>query len=371
MTNKKLIYLTYQTFPANTANSSQTISNISHLADEGIEVHLYFPLRNSRSTDDLNKLKKFYNTNSDFKVFGLDHNYPHGKLNFLKPFWFHLSHFFWSKKIIKNYFKEISKNVFFTRSEWIAYFLASQGSNVVFEIHQTSKIRDLVVQKLKKMENIKFICLNENLQKNYNINNNCIVLHNGVDVSYKNTKSELLTKPYSIIFVGNISRFNESRGLEDIITWFDDPVLKNNYILEIVGGDSKPVENLKILVKNLNLQDSVLINGWVDKTSVVQKMQKSNIGLLMNNNKNLHSYFYTSPLKYFEYLNSNLSIVAVDFPSHKVLPFSDYINFFKYGDKYSFVEALSKSKNKILLSDEDLYTISLSNRAKKIINFIF
>ncbi len=371
MTNKKLIYLTYQTFPANTANSSQTILNIHHLIQEGVEVELYFPLRSPESSDEINKIKSFYNIDSEFKIVGCKHNYPHGKLNFAKGLWFHFSHFFWSKNIINNYFKEDTKDVFFTRSEWVAYFLAMKDRIVVFEIHQTSKIRNLVVKKLKNMKNVKFIFLNENLQKKYHIYQNATVLHNGTKLSNITPNNILSTNPNSIIFVGNISRFEKSRGLEDIIKWFEDPVLKNNYVLEIVGGSKKSVESLKKIVSKLNLENCIFINGWVNKESIIHRMQKSNIGLLMNNYENLHSYFYTSPLKYFEYLNSKLSVVAVDFPSHRALPFNENISFFDYGDKYSFIDALNKSKTNKPLTDDELFKVSLNNRAKKIISFIF
>ena len=43
--NKSLNYITYQTFPAQTANSLQTISNIRYLVKKGVKVSLYFPLR--------------------------------------------------------------------------------------------------------------------------------------------------------------------------------------------------------------------------------------------------------------------------------------------------------------------------------------
>ena len=41
----ELNYVTYQTFPAKTANSLQTITNIKYLIRNGIKVKLYFPMR--------------------------------------------------------------------------------------------------------------------------------------------------------------------------------------------------------------------------------------------------------------------------------------------------------------------------------------
>ena len=42
----KLVYITYQTFPAFTANSIQTMTNIKFFCKLGIGVTLIFPLRN-------------------------------------------------------------------------------------------------------------------------------------------------------------------------------------------------------------------------------------------------------------------------------------------------------------------------------------
>ena len=57
--NKKLNYVTYQTFPAQTANSLQTISNVRYLVKNGVRVKLYFPLREEQSTSDIKSLQNF------------------------------------------------------------------------------------------------------------------------------------------------------------------------------------------------------------------------------------------------------------------------------------------------------------------------
>ena len=54
---KSLFYVTYQSFPADTANSIQTISNIKYFLKNGIDVTLFFPLRENNSSDDLEIIK--------------------------------------------------------------------------------------------------------------------------------------------------------------------------------------------------------------------------------------------------------------------------------------------------------------------------
>ena len=71
--NKKLNYVTYQTFPAQTANSLQTISNIRYLIKCGVSVNLYFPLREKQSTADLNSLQGFYKFTETFNSVSYTH----------------------------------------------------------------------------------------------------------------------------------------------------------------------------------------------------------------------------------------------------------------------------------------------------------
>lgn len=368
---KKLIYVTYQTFPANTANSLQTISNITYLSKNECDVDLYFPLREENSSGDFATISAFYSVDATFNTFGLKHNYPHGKVQFLKPLFYHISHYLWSKKTIKKYFKHNSHDFFITRSDWIAYFLGKQGSNVTFEVHQTSKLRSFILKKLSTLSNVKILFLHENLKKRYentNYNKN-IVLHNGVDASlFNNNVSKEKNK---IVFLGNLTRFNQTRGVEKLITFFHDDYIKENFRLDIIGCSNKEQKTIIEFLKKHNLEDTIATYGWLNRKDAITKIQKAEYGLLLNTPENEHSYLYTSPLKYFEYLYAGLKVLAVDFPSHRDLPLSKNMNFFDLEDSESFSKALKNAEETNILSSEDLSLITLDSRAKKIIEFIF
>ena len=81
---KKLTYITYQTFPAKTANSIQTISTIKHLTRAGLDTTLIYPLRNQESSDDLLQLKNHYKFEDNIKLMALFTLYLLKELNFLK-----------------------------------------------------------------------------------------------------------------------------------------------------------------------------------------------------------------------------------------------------------------------------------------------
>lgn len=367
---KSIIYLTYQTFPAKTANSIQTISNIKYFILNGINVTLVFPLREASSSSDLEKLQNFYNFKEFINLIGITHNYLHGKTKRFNFIFYHLSHYLWSKKTILNLYKNDQINTFFTRSDWVAYFLAKQNSKVVFEIHQVSKLRKFIVKNLSSKQNVKFIFLNELLKKEFPKVKNSIVAHNGVD-EFQFSNSNKVKDKNSILFLGNTSRFKKSRGLPEIIEWFSDSRINENFKLTIVGGNSFEVKSLNTQISKLNLTKSITIHEWVNRNKVIDFMQNAEIGLLLNSPENLHSFLYSSPLKYFEYLYSRLKVVAVDFPAHRVLPLNKNISFFENGNKESFITALLNTSSLTVLSDDEQNSITLNCRIKLISDFIF
>ena len=107
----------------------------------------------------------------------------------------------------------------------------------------------------------------------------------------------------------------------------------------------------------------------MSRKDTIKNLQKAEIGIMVNSSDNKHSLLYTSPLKYFEYLASDIKIIATDFPSHKELPYSENILFFKENKLNSFIDCLNKVSAKPP-TKLDKSIISLDYRAKKIIEFI-
>jgi len=164
---KTLNYITYQTFPASTANSLQTISHLNHFSLKGWTVRLFFPLRERGSTDNVDELNSFYQIDRNIEVNGIKHPYPFGKIKVLEKFMYSISHYLWCRNFIKNGLNLSSQEFYMTRSDWIAYYLAKSGNNVVFEIHNYSRTRNYVLRKISKFENIKLIFLTEELRNSF------------------------------------------------------------------------------------------------------------------------------------------------------------------------------------------------------------
>lgn len=357
-----LNYITYQSFPADTANSLQTISNLKYFIKNGYEVNLFFPLREKNSSDDLGQLQKKYNFTDNINVFGTKHNYPFGKFVYFKKIIFHFSHFLWSKKITKG-FNDVN-DFYITRSDWVFYFLAKKNLNVIFECHQYSKTRSFVFKKVKNFQNAKIIFLNEFIKNEFGLlNNKCLVLPNGVDLELFNKQLEQDKANNKVIFVGNLLRFGKQRNLDFIIEAFRT---LEDFNLTIVGGPSDISKKLSNYVKKMNIKN-VSIKGRLDRVATINEIESSSYGLLINSDDKL-SKLYTSPLKYFEYLAAKLKVIAVNFPSHSLLPEQENIYYFEYKDVNSFKNAIFEASQSQFF-DIDIEKYSLSNRVKQIIQF--
>lgn len=368
----KLIYLTYQTFPANTANSLQTITMLKYFSRSSYDVELIFPNRADNSSGDIEILQKHYDFKESYDVTLTKHNYPFRdyktKVYFTK-LRFHISHFLWSLNVVKRVADDQkSDTLFFTRSDWVFYFLSKKNKNVTFECHQTSIIRKFVISRAIKCPNSKVIFTNDLLKKEFFNNDSfpdkILVSHNSYDGDFftDKNKEKISNK---VIFVGNLLRFEGTRGIDFLIDAFNDSRLKQ-YTLEIIGGPENIKNELKGKLKNSNIH----LSGQKNRVETIESILTSCVGVLINTSSNRHSTHHTSPLKFFEYLRSGLNVVAVDFPSHRNLPFSEQIYFFKEKDSESLIRAILEASKEALNTYSNLDKHSYEERANTILKFI-
>ena len=363
--NKTLNYISYQSFPAETANSLQTISNLKYLKKNNLNVNLYFPLREKNSSGNLKILQDYYLFDEDINVKGLGHPYPFGKTKYFQKIFFHVSHFLWAKSTTKRFQYENQKDEnFLTRSDWVLYFMAKKNFNIIFECHQYSKVRNFVLKKVSSYKNVKIIFLNEFIRDEFKIPfSKYTILPSAVDFDIFDKHPEIEKIENKISFVGNLLRFGKERNLDKIIDAFSTSELKK-YQLYIIGGPETEVKKIRETLKK-NSVSNIELTGRLDRKEVIEELLSSSVGLLINSSDK-HSKFFTSPLKYFEYLAAKLKVVAIDFPSHKILPNQENVYFFSE-DKNSLIKAVKDAFNADFknISKEN---ISLNKRAQKIIS---
>ena len=362
--NKILNYITYQTFPADTANSLQTISNLKYFVKNSYDVYLYFPLREKQSSDDLKILQEKYNFSETINIIGSDHPYPFGKLKRLKKIFYHISHFLWAKKICKNFSTNSKQSEYFlTRSDWVFYFLSKKNLNIIFECHQYSKIRHFVFKRVSHLENTKIVFLNEFIKQEFGlINIKSEIIPSGVDLELFNNLQNITKVENKFIFVGNLLRFDKGRNLEFIFEGFKN---LSNFELTIVGGPESESKKLNELVKKQGLTN-IAIKGRLNRKDTIQEIMSSSYGLLINS-EDKHSRLFTSPLKYFEYIAADLKVIAVDYPSHNILPEQQNIFMFENNNLESFEKSINDA-SKHDFEHFEIEKYSLDNRVKKILD---
>ena len=369
----KITYLTYQSFPSEKANTLQTISNLKHIVRQGVVVDLIFPKREERSTGSLKKIQEHYQFEDHINLRLEKHPFPFGRIKILEKFIFIVSHFLWANYIVNKLNREkYQTEAYITRSEWIFYFLSRKDRNVTYECHQSSKIKKIIIPISLKKNNSKVIFLNKNLEKKILKNSlnldKTIVLHNGVDEDY--FKKDIKKNKNEIIFVGNLRRFSKNRNLEFLINSFEKEYILSTYKLKIIGGSEEEKESLDKLIRNKNLQKKVEVISYLNRQQTTYEIQKSSIGILINSNDNDHSVYFTSPLKYFEYLRGGLKVIAVDFPAHRELPFNELITFFEENNIDDFEKSLKNLSFSKTMNSVDFNKISLQSRASRIIDFV-
>tara|TARA_B100000900_G_scaffold296117_1_gene254680 strand:+ start:217 stop:1326 length:1110 start_codon:yes stop_codon:yes gene_type:complete len=362
--NKVINYISYQSFPAETANSLQTISNLKYLKINNYDIRLFFPLREKNSSDDLKTIQKYYLLNQEIDIKGIKHPYPFGKIKYFNKLLFHISHYLWAKSTSKKFNDDKYKNeFFFTRSDWVLFFLAKKNYKIIFECHQYSKVRNFVFTKVASKDNVKVIFLNDFIRKEFSeVDTKNILLPSGVDLEIFNTSRVDKKVSKKISFIGNLLRFGKERSLDTVINAFSSPELRD-YQLNIAGGPDSEAKKIKDLLLEKNIPN-IKVTGRLNREEIVQELLSSSVGLLVNA-PDKHSKYFTSPLKYFEYLTASLKVVAVDFPAHRVLPNQENIFYFE-NNKNSLIEAIKKACNSDF-KEIELEEISLNNRAKKII----
>ena len=365
---RKITYITYQGIPSlsTIAHGIHTFSNIKYFAKNDYKVNLIFPLREKGSTTDINKLKNFYEIDEDFEIQATKHYLPFGRVRILKKYMYIFSHIIWSFYVSNKISREKDLYVF-TLSDWVFYFLSRKGINVVFECHDITKLRTKIVNRAMNSGNSKLICINKFIKEDLELDSekNVIVLENGYDSDLFKKLNEKDEKT-KIIFSGNLQRFGKSRGIEEIINYFINSEFSLIAELHIYGGP----EDYALKIKDKFNNQNVFIHGHIKRKQLSKVLSSSHIGIMCNTDSR-HAERHTSPVKYFEYLGSGMTVIATNSLAHNQLPFQDQIYYFDLESNNSFLSALEKAlKHKVENKSPNIDSLTLEHRMKKLIKFI-
>ena len=363
-----ITYITYQGIPSyNTfAFGVCTFSTIKHFVKNNFKVNLIFPLREKNATTNISVLQEFYEMYLDFEINPTKHYLPFGRIKIFEKYMYIISHILWAYYVTRK-IKKNEKNIIFTVSDWVFYFLSRRNVKVVYECHDLTKIRKKLVSKSITSNNSKIICINKYIKEDLDLkeSSNVIVLENGYDedIFYHNPEKNGKMK---LIYSGNLQRFGKNRGVYEIIEYFLESRFCDIFELHIFGGPDEIANNLKKQFK----EDSIYIHGHTKRSELSKILSVSHIGILTNVDS-IHAQRHTSPVKYYEYLGSGMKVIATNSLAHKELPFQNEINYFDLEDKQSFLEALEAASKAYDNTEKiDISALTLEYRMSRVIDFI-
>lgn len=350
-------------FPNYKANTIQTIRMLEHFKLEGIDVELIFPDR--KPPIENISIEEFYELENSFKISKTPHYLPFDKIKFLNRFFFIISSLLWSFYIVYKKTKNLNEDSYFmTRTNWILLFLSMKNKKIIYECHKYSKIEKLVLNFLKTKKQIILIFTNEKLRSSFklsnNLLNNSLILPSSFD-SRLFKDSTINKEKNSVIFSGNLKRFNKIREIEFLLDAFSDLRLQE-YKLKIIGGPN----NVADYFRNNFPSKNIFFLGNLSQKKVIEAMCNSEIGILINP-PDEHSKLFTSPIKYFEYLKAKLKILSVNYDSHINLPMQNNMYYFNFGNKEEFVNELLSLSDKKFNTEATIDYFSYKERVKNIL----
>jgi len=127
------------------------------------------------------------------------------------------------------------------------------------------------------------------------------------NVPFKSHLSIQKTEPPFILYQGAL---NEGRCIEYLI-----PAIKGLPIQLKIAGEGDLSESLRMLSKEMNMDDQVQFLGYIQPDALKQITPQATIGFNVLENKGL-SYYYSLANKCFDYLQAEVPCICSPFPEY-------------------------------------------------------
>ena len=301
---KSLVYIADFSLPNMSAYALHVLKMCDAFSEQKYSVKLILPYK-----------KKSYSFNTVKKEFLLKRKFEIISIFDEKKFFFFLTRFFFTFKII-TYLKEKRIRNVYSRSIVPAIILSLFNYNVTLELHTEMTGFTKFFFKISNLnligKNLKIVVINKKLIKLLNIKNkNILILDDAVDSrDFKKSKVKVLKN--TCFYSGSFVR---GKGIE-IIKKLAQELPEFNFHL---------YGNIKTLInyKSENFPKNMIFKGYLTYNKLLKKINfykillmpyQKKIGVLIKNT-NVQSYF--SPLKMFDYMAAGKIIIASDLKVYK------------------------------------------------------
>lgn len=168
------------------------------------------------------------------------------------------------------------------------------------------------------------------------------------------------------IYSGSLSEWkNDLRGTIEAVGKLSEQ--QSGVRLLIVGGDDEKIAELREFRDSIGLNGNVVqFTGYIPQHRVFRYLKAADVGIVPLKHTDAIASRYTSPLKLYEYLVSDLQVVAADVPAITT-EFSDedHIQLYSPGEGGSLLAAMQRTLEQEA-SGTDIDEFSYSARARRI-----
>ncbi|MBU3926058.1 glycosyltransferase [Patescibacteria group bacterium] len=365
----KIIYIANFRFPTEKAHGIQIAKMCEAFGKIGVDLELVVPKRGNYEDP-----FDFYGIEKNFSIKRIPtlNIFPSLYLGFVfSSFFFGLASFFYV------FFKNRKDIIYSMDLDPISFlFIPFLCKPYFFDLHGPKKKNIFVNFLFKKINGI--VTINEAVKKdlleNFNfLKDKIIVCPNGVDLekNFKGTKEEARKKldlkldKKLVVYTGS---FLNWKGIEIIIKSAQN---LNDVIFCLVGGTEKDIKEKIVLPQNVKLisrRDFKEMPLWRAAADIL---------VVTGTKKDKYSFFYTSPMKLFEYMGSKKPIIASRTPAIEQIVNEQEVFFHEPDDVQSFVDQVkfvfnnsNLSQKKVEIAYNKVKIFSWENRARKILEFI-
>jgi glycosyltransferase involved in cell wall biosynthesis len=198
---------------------------------------------------------------------------------------------------------EIGRNK--KRSEFIIYLITTAERFLIKKCAVSMMVNDSIADEVQKIH-----ALEKRPAVVRNVPNLWIIDNNLCDIKHKEfcEKMKMPEDTFIVMYHGRIVR---NRGIENMLF----AVQKINSVAAVILGnpDTKYVDELKLLIKDLKLENRVLFHEAVPLQELWQYVGAADAGIVTISNT-CRSYYLSLPNKFFENIQAETPVIVSDFP---------------------------------------------------------
>lgn len=354
------------------AQTIQVMRDYLHLSRQGYEIHLYGFYDNAQ---DLDEIRRFI----DGANIRIEH-YKKGALSKVLS----------KLRFLLNAFQrqQRNKNVFFiTRHfkktrEALSFRKLCGNLRVIQEFHEESfsylfkkRIRkDDFFSRIDKLDGIIFTTpaqLELFERETGKQPDNYAILPNGVEIE----KFQKAGKANNFVLT-YLGQFNAWKNVELLFAALAR--LDERFTLRIAGGknDDASRKTIEDLTEKYGVaRERVMYLGFVRQEDVVEKVLNNSNVLLLPLGDNIQSRYLTSPMKLFEYMATRIPVLAVDYPTTRLLATNNEIYLADndpqvFAEKIEVITADDTLEQRIKKMNRLAETFSYTNRSARFDSFL-